>query len=170
MNFSPIYLIRLLYIKSNLIVDHHFWQAVHLERHLEFLRMILGGFGQGKHRDSVRSPVSSCSSFVLARIRIQHSSTSHHVRDHVKIPAEIGVAEIRENRTIAVYLLDEARKSLLGNSHQETFAQILATLRVVQGEVDLRVLADRVAEISHAEVEMMGQDFLVLLPPKGPPS
>lgn len=92
------------------------------------------------------------------------------MRDHVKIPAKIRVPEIRENRAIAVYLLDETRKSLLGNPHQETLAQILATLRVVQGEVDLRVLADRVAEISHAEVKMMGQDFLVLLPPKSPSS
>lgn len=130
--------------------------AVHLERHLELLRVILGGFGQGEHRDSMRSPVSRCSRLVFAGIRIQHSSTSHHVRNHVKVPAKIGVAEIRENRTVAVYLLDETRKSLLGDSHQETFAQVLATFRVVQGEVDLRVLADRVAEVSHAEVKMMG--------------
>lgn len=144
--------------------------AVYLERHLEFLRVILSGFGQGKHRDSVRPPVSRCPRFVFPRIRIQHSSATHHMRDHVKIPAKICVPEIRENRAIAVYLLDETRKSLLGNPHQETLAQILATLRVVQGEVDLRVLADRVAEISHAEVKMMGQDFLVLLPPKSPSS
>lgn len=78
------------------------------------------------------------------------------MRNHVKIPAKIGVTEIRENCAITVYLLDETWKSLLRNSNQETFAQIVATFRVVQGEVNLRVLADRVAEISHAEVKMMG--------------
>lgn len=46
----------------------------------------------------------------------------------------------------------------------------MISFRVVQGEVDFRVLADRVAEIPHAEIQVMGQHLSVLLPPQGSPS
>ena len=132
--------------------------------------MILRGLGKREHRDTVRSSVRGGSRLVFPRIGVQHSSAPHNVRDHVKISAKVRIAKVREDRAVTVNLLYEAGESLLGDSNQETFAQILISLRVVQGEVDFRVLADRVAEIPHAEVKMMGQHLSVLLPPQSSPS
>ena len=132
--------------------------------------MILRGLGKREHRDTVGPSVRGGPCLVLPRVRVQHSTAPHNVRDHVKIPAEVCIAEVREDRTVAVDFLDEAGEPFLGDPNEETLAQILISLRVVQGEVDLRVLADRVAEIPHAEVKMMGQHLSVLLPPESSPS
>lgn len=131
--------------------------------------MILGGFSEREHGNAVRSPVSGGSRFVLAGIGVQHSPASHHMCDHVKISAKVRVTEVREDGTVAVDLFDEAGEALLRYTHQETFAQVLITFSVVKGKVDLCVLADRVTEIPHAEVQVMRQYLPVLLSSEGSP-
>lgn len=84
--------------------------------------MILRGFGKREDRDTVGSPVSGSPRFVFARIRVKHPAASHHVRDHVKVPAKVRIAEIRKNRAITMNLLYEAGESLFRDSNQETFA------------------------------------------------
>lgn len=132
--------------------------------------MILRGLRQGENRHPVRSPVDRGSGLVLAGIGVQHPAAAHHVSDHVEIAAKIGIAEVREDGAVAVHLLHVIGEALLADAHQEALAQVLLPLGVEQGEVDLGVLADRVAEVSHAEVQVMGKDLLVLLAAQGAPS
>lgn len=125
--------------------------------------MILRSLCQGEHRHPVRSPVDRGSGLILARIGVQHPAAAHHMCDHVKIAAQIGVTQIREDGAVAVHLLHVIGEALFADSHQEALAQVLLPLGVEQGEVDLGVLADRVTEVPHAEVQVMGKDLLVLL-------
>lgn len=126
--------------------------SAYFEGHLKFLRVILRGLCQGKHRHPVRSPIDRGSGLILAGIGIQHPAAAHHVCDHVKIAAQIGVTQIREDGAVAMHLLHVVGEALLADSHQETLAQILLSLSVEQGKVDLGVLADRMTEVPHAEV------------------
>lgn len=66
-----------------------------------------------------------------------------------------------------MHLLHVVGEALLGDAHEETLAQVLQPLGVEQGEIDLGVLADRVAEVSHAEVQVVSEDLLVLLATEG---
>jgi len=125
--------------------------------------VILCSFCQREHRHSVRSPVNRGSGLVFAGVGVQHPAAAHHVGNHVEIAAQIGIAEIREDGAIAVHLLHVIGKTLLADANQKTLAEILLPLGVEQGKVDLGVLAYQVAEIPHAEVQMMGEDLLVLL-------
>lgn len=125
--------------------------------------MILRSLRQRKHRHPVRSSVDRGSGFVLAGIGIQHPAAAHHVGDHVEIAAQIGVAQVRENGAVAMHLFHVIGEALLADAHQEALAQVLLPLGVEQGEVDLGVLADRITEVSHAEVQVMGKDLLVFL-------
>lgn len=115
----------------------------------------------------MRPPVHRGPGLVLARVRVQHLTATHDVGDHVEIATEIGVAEIGEYRAVAVHLFDIVGEALLGDAHEEALAHIAAVLGVVQAEVDLGVLADRVAEVAHAEVQVVRQDFLVLFATQG---
>lgn len=129
-----------------------------------------GKHRQGEHRHPVRSSVDSGSDLVLVRIGVQHPAAAHHVSDHVEIAAQIGVTEIRKDRAIAVHFLHVVGEALLRDAHQEALAQILRPLGVEQGEVDLGILADRVAKVPHAEVQVMREDFLLFLATQGPAS
>lgn len=115
----------------------------------------------------MRPPVSRGSGLVLAGVGVQHPAAAHHVGDHVEIAAQIGIAEIREDGAIAVHLLHVIGEALLADAHQEALAQVLLPLGVEQREVNLGVLADRVAEVPHAEVQMMSEDLPVLLATQG---
>lgn len=141
----------------------------YLERHLQFLGVVLRGLGEGQDSDAVGSPVNGGASLVLPRVGVQHPPAAHHVCHHVQVPAEVRVAEVGEYGAVAVYLLHEAGEALFGDAHQETLAKVLVPFRVVQGEVDLGVLPYGVAEVPHAEVEVVGQHFPVLLTPQGAP-
>lgn len=125
--------------------------------------MILRSLREREHRHPVRSPVGRGSGLVLAGIGVQHPAAAHHMGDHVEIAAEVGVAEIREDGAVAVHLLHVIGEALLADSHQEALAQVLLPLGVEQGKVDLGVLAHHVAKVPHAEVQVMGEDLLVLL-------
>lgn len=125
--------------------------------------MLLRRIRQGENRDTVWPPVDRGASLVLTGIGIQHPAAAHHVGDHVEITAQIGVAEVREDGAVTVHLLHIVGEALLTDAHEESFAQVLLPLGVEQREIDLGVLADRVAEVSHAEVQVMREDLLVLL-------
>lgn len=125
--------------------------------------MILRGFCQREHRHPVRSSVGRGSGLVFAGVRVQHPAAAHHVGNHVEIAAQIGIAEVREDGAIAVHLLHVIGEALLADANQKALAQVLQPLGVEQGKVDLGVLAYQVAEIPHAEVQVMGEDLPVLL-------
>lgn len=152
------------------ISDFLIFNSAYFESHLEFLRVILRSLRQGKHRHPVRSSIDRGSGLVLAGIGIQHPAAAHHVSDHVEIAAQIGVAQVREDGAVAMHLLHVIGEALLADAHQEALAQVLLPLGIEQGEVDLGVLADRVAKVSHAEVQVMGKDLLVFLAAQSPSS
>lgn len=146
------------------------FNSAYFESHLEFFRVILRSLRQGKHRHPVRSSIDRGSGLVLAGIGIQHPAAAHHVSDHIEIAAQIGVAQVREDGAVAMHLLHVIGEALLADAHQEALAQVLLPLGIEQGEVDLGVLADRVAKVSHAEVQVMGKDLLVFLAAQSPSS
>lgn len=112
-------------------------------------------------------PPVSCGSGLFAGIGIQHSAAAHYVGDHIEIAAQIGIAQIREDGAIAVHLLHIIGEALLADTHQEAFAQVLLPLGVEQREVNLGVLANRVAKVPHAEIQMMCEDLSMFLATQG---
>lgn len=129
--------------------------------------MILRGFRQGENRHPVGPPVGRSSSLVFAGVGVQHPAAAHHVGDHVEIAAQVGIAQIGEDGAVAVHLLYVIGEALLADAYQEALAQVLLPLGIEQGKVDLSVLADRMAEVPHAEVQMMCEDLSVLLATQG---
>jgi len=89
----------------------------YLERHLEFLRVVLRSIRQGENRHPVWPPVDRGTSLVLAGIRVQHPAAAHHVGDHVEITAQIGITEIREDGAITMHLLHIVGEALLADAH-----------------------------------------------------
>lgn len=112
-------------------------------------------------------PVSRGSGLVFAGIGVQHPAAAHHMGDHIEIAAQIRIAEIREDGAVAVHLLHVIGEALLADAHQEALAQVLLPLSIEQREVNLGVLADRVPEVPHAEIQMMSENLSVLLATQG---
>jgi len=89
----------------------------YLERHLEFLRVVLRSIRQGENRHPVWPPVNRGASLVLAGIGIQHPAAAHHVSDHVEITTQIGVTQVREDGTVTMHLLHIVGEALLADAH-----------------------------------------------------
>lgn len=106
---------------------------------------------------------------VLAGIGVQHPAASHHVGDHIEIAAQISITEIRKNGAVAMHLFHIIGETLFRDAHEKTLAQVLQPSGVKQGEVDLGVFADRVAEVPHTEVQVVSEHLLVFLPTQGTP-
>lgn len=144
--------------------------SAHLERHLEFLRVVLRSFREGENCHPMWPPVDRGAGLVLAGIRIQHPAAAHDVGDHVEITAQVRVTQVSEDGAVAVHLFHIVGEAFLADAHQESLAQVLLPLGVEQGEIDLGVLANRVTKVSHAEVQMMREDLFVLLTAQSAPS
>lgn len=130
----------------------------------------LGNFAQWQHPDPVRSAIGMVTDefiTLLDRFGVQHLAHSHHIGNEVQVLIQVGGSEIGKYGTV-VGRFHEGGKAIFGNAHQEALGQGSHPVRipVVQIEADFRIVPDSVAEVTHAEVQMVRQDLLAGLPSK----
>lgn len=86
---------------------------------------------------------------------MQHLPDAHHNRHQVQFRIDVSCPQVSKYTAVAVQFFNVVRESVFRDAHEEALGQGTHMCAIVETEIDFRIVANTMTEVTHAEVQVM---------------